>query len=430
MQRKIAVIGTGYVGLTAGACLAYLGHKVICVDKKTDIILKLQKGEIPIFEPGIGKFLEKYKKNIKYTTNIKKTVKESEIIFIAVGTPSTEEGIINMGFFKKAIREIASNISDYRVIVIKSTVPVGTGEWVKGEIKKYYQGEFSVVSNPEFLSEGRAIKDFLEPDRIIIGFEDQKAKAMILDVYSSISAPKLLVDIKSAELIKYASNAFLATKISFINEIASICEKAGGDITKVAQGIGMDKRIGPHFLRAGIGYGGSCFPKDVDGLLYISNKYQHNFELLRTVAEVNLKQQQKFVEKIKSLLLKTKGDTVCAWGLSFKPNTDDVRKSPAIFIINALCQEEIKVQVYDPIAMENAKKQIPFKNVQFCKNALEATKGADVLILLTEWPEFAEIDFREVKKRMRNLYVLDGRNHLEPEKIKSLGFCYEGIGKK
>jgi len=252
----------------------------------------------------------------------------------------------------------------------------------------------------------------------------------MLDIYSSINAPKLVVDIKSAELIKYAANAFLATKISFINEIANICEKAGGDITKVAQGVGMDKRIGPHFLKAGIGYGGSCFPKDVDGLLSISSNHQHNFGLLRTVSEVNIRQQERFVEKIKSILLKIKGDTVCVWGLSFKPNTDDVRKSPAVFIVNMLCRDGIKVKAYDPIAMENAKKELLFKNIQFCKSALEATEGADVLALLTEWPEFSEIDLKEVKKRVRNYYILDGRNQFEPEEMKKLGFYYQGIGRR
>jgi UDPglucose 6-dehydrogenase len=311
MQRKITIIGTGYVGLTTGACFAYLGHKVICVDRNKNRISELINGEIPIYEPGIKELLEKYKENIKYTDKIKGAIKDSEIIFVAVGTPSRKDGSIVMEYFKKAVKEIAENMTNYQVIVNKSTVPVGTGDWTEKEIKKYYKGPFSIVSNPEFLSEGTAIRNFLNPDRIIIGTEDKKAKEIMLDIYSSVDAPKLVVDVKSAELIKYASNAFLATKISFINEIANICEKTGGDITKIAEGIGMDKRIGPYFLKAGLGYGGSCFPKDVDGLLAISNSYEHNFELLRAVAEVNKRQQKKFVEKIKSILLKTKGDTVC-----------------------------------------------------------------------------------------------------------------------
>jgi len=430
MQRNIAIIGTGYVGLTTGACFAYLGHRVICVDKNVKKILRLRKGEIPIYEPGIEEILKKYKKNINYTSDIKKAIKESQILFIAVGTPSTEDGRINMQYFRNAVRKIAENMDSYRVIVDKSTVPVGTADWVKEEIKKHYKGKFSIVSNPEFLSEGSALKDFLKPNRIVIGVEDEEAKEIMLDIYSSIQAPKLIMDTKSAELTKYAANAFLATKISFINEIANLCEKVDGDIAKVARGIGMDKRIGPKFLRAGIGYGGDCFPKDVDGLLSISDSYQHNFNLLRTVSEVNKRQQEKFIEKIKSVLLKIKGDTVCAWGLSFKPNTDDVRKSPAVFIISALCKEGINIKAYDPIAMKNAKKELAFQNIQFCKSAIEATKEADVLVLLTEWPEFSEINFKEVKKRMRNCYILDGRNYLEGEKIKALGFYYQGIGRK
>ncbi|MFA5599169.1 MAG: UDP-glucose/GDP-mannose dehydrogenase family protein [Phenylobacterium sp.] len=430
MQRKIAIIGTGYVGLTTGACFAYLGHKVVCVDKDKLKIEKLIRGKVPIYEPGIEGILQKYSKNIEFTTDVKKAVKENQVLFIAVGTPSGSDGNIDMTFFKKAIAEIGENMDGYRVIVNKSTVPVGTGEWAKEELKKYYKGKFSVVSNPEFLREGSAIKDFLTPDRIIVGTDDEKAKEIMLDIHSSINAPFLITDIKSAEIIKYASNAFLATKISFINEIANICEKVGGDIVEVSRGVGMDARIGSKFLNAGIGYGGSCFPKDVDGLLSISTNHQHNFELLRAVAEVNRRQQERFIEKIKSILLKTKGDTVCVWGLSFKPNTDDVRKSPAIFIVNALCNQGIRVQVYDPIAMENAKKELPYENVHFCRDAFKAAEGADVLTLLTEWPEFSEIDFKKIKKKMRHHHVLDGRNHLESEEIKVLGFCYEGIGRK
>ncbi len=429
MQRKIGIIGTGYVGLTTGACLAYLGHKVICVDKDENKIKKLINGEVPIYEPGIEDILKRHKENICYTTDIKKAVKESEALFVAVGTPSGKDGSIDMSFFKKAIEEIAENMNQYIVIVNKSTVPVGTGEWTKENVKKIFKGKFAVVSNPEFLREGSAVSDFLEPDRVVIGTDDEKAKDIMLDIYSSIKAPKLVTDIKSAELIKYAANAFLATKISFINEIANICEKVDGDVLKVAEGVGMDKRIGSKFLNAGIGYGGSCFPKDVEGLLFISNNYNHNFSLLRTVSEVNRRQQERFVEKIKSVLLKTKGDTVCVWGLSFKPNTDDVRKSPAIFIVNELCREGVKVKVYDPIAINNAKQELP-ESVIFCNSAIEATDGADVLALLTEWPEFSEIGLSEIKKNMRNHYILDGRNHLEREEAKSLGFNYQGVGRK
>jgi len=430
MRRKITIIGTGYVGLTVGVCLAYLGHKIICVDKNKKKVARLIKGESLIFEPGIRDIVSEYKENIEYTTDIKRAIEQSEIIFIAVGTPSKEDGSINMNYFKRAVEKIAENMSGYCIIVNKSTVPVGTGEWVKKKIREHYKGEFSVVSNPEFLSEGSAVKDFLEPDRLVIGTEDDKSKDIMLDIYSSINAPKLVVDIRSAEIIKYAANAFLATKISFINEIANICEKTGGDIINVSQGIGLDKRIGPKFLRAGIGYGGSCFPKDISGLISISDSFKHDFEILKAVARVNKKQQKKFVKKIKDLLLKTKGEKVCVWGLSFKPNTDDVRKSPAVAIVSALCRDNIKVRAYDPVASENAKKELRFDNICFCKSAIEAAKGSDILTLLTDWPEFREVNLREVKKKMNNYYILDGRNCLEKKKVKDLGFYYEGIGRK
>ncbi len=428
MQRKIAIIGTGYVGLTTGACLSYLGHKVVFVDKDEDKINMLLKGEVPIYEPGVDDILEKHKDKISYTTDIEKAVKQSEVLFIAVGTPSGKDESIDMTFFRKAVKQIAENINSYKVIVNKSTVPVGTGEWTKEEIKKHYKGKFSVASNPEFLREGSAISDFLEPDRVVIGVSDKKAEEIMLDIYSSVKSKKLVTDIKSAELIKYTANAFLATKISFINEIANICEKVDGDVIKVAEGVGMDKRIGPKFLSAGIGYGGSCFPKDVEGLLSISNSYNHNFSLLRAVSDVNRRQQERFVEKIKSVLLKVKGDIVSVWGLSFKANTDDVRKSPAIFIVNELCREGIKVKAYDPIALNNAKKELP-GSVCFCNSALEAVEEADVLALLTDWPEFSEIDLKQVKQKMRKHNIIDGRNHIDSEIAKNLGFTYKGTGR-
>lgn len=430
MQRKISVIGTGYVGLTTGVCLAYLGHKVICVDKDKNKTQRLQKGVVPIYEPGLDEILKKHRKNLEFTTNTKDAVQKSEVIFIAVGTPSQKDGDIDMTYFRQAIREIAKILDSYKIIVNKSTVPVGTGEWTKKEIKKHYKGDFSIVSSPEFLREGSAIKDFLEPDRIVIGVEDEKAKEIMLDIFSSIKAPKVITDIKSAEMIKYAANAFLATKISFINEIANLCEKAGADVKKVAEGIGLDKRIGPKFLNAGIGYGGSCFPKDVDGLNKIAEQKKYNFHLLKAVSLVNKNQQKKFLHKIKKTLKKIDGKTVCIWGLAFKPNTDDVRKSPAIEIIKGLQRSDYKIQVYDPVATENAKKELPKKNIKFCKTALEAAKNADVLALVTEWPEFSEINMKKVKKLMRHPYFLDGRNQLEPEEMKKLGFYYEGIGRK
>jgi len=430
MQKKIAVIGTGYVGLTIGVCLAYLGHKVVCLDKNKSKIQKLKRGVVPIFEPGLDEILKKHQKNIKFTTNFKNAVYKSEVIFICVGTPSKKDGSIELAQFKEAVRNIAKHLDSYKVIVNKSTVPVGAGDWTEKEIKKYWKGDFSVVSNPEFLREGSALKDFLEPDRIVIGARDNKAKEIILDIYSSIKAPKIITDIKSAELIKYAANAFLATKISFINEIANICEKIGGDIKKVAEGVGSDKRIGSKFLRAGIGYGGDCFPKDIDGLIKMADHKKYNFRLLKAVTEVNKNQQRYFVRRIKKILKKVNGKIVCIWGLAFKPNTDDIRKSPAIEIIQKLQKEDYKIQAYDPVATKNAQKELLKKNIKFCKSAVEAAKNADILALVTEWPEFSEIDMKKVKNLMHHPYFLDGRNQFEPGELKRLGFYYEGVGRK
>jgi len=431
MKRNITIIGTGYVGFITGVCFASLGHRVICVDKDQDKIKSLKNGQVPIYEPGLNKIFKKYRKNIFFTTDFKKAINNSEIIFIAVNTPSKKGGKIEIKYFEEAIRKIAKLINNYKIIVNKSTVPVGTGEWVKREIQKHYKKDFSVVSNPEFLREGSALSDFLKPDRIIIGAEDEKSKKIILDIYSKIKAPRLVVDIKSAELIKYAANAFLATKISFVNEIANLCEKINGDVAKVAQGIGLDKRIGPKFLNAGIGYGGSCFPKDIRGLDSIGKKYKYNFNIIKAVMLVNEKQQKKFVAKIRQILNKTGGNIIGVWGLSFKPNTCDVRKSPAIEIIKALQKDtNYRIQAYDPVAIENAKKEISSKNIKFSKNALEAVKDADILILVTDWPEFSKINISKVKKLMHQHYILDGRNQLNPKEIKKLGFYYEGIGRK
>lgn len=429
MKRKIAIIGIGYVGLSTAACFAYLGHKVIGFDSDKEKIKKIKRGIMPIFEPGIDDLIKKYKKNIFFTERIDRAVQESEVIFICVGTPSKKEGKIEMKYFYGAVKEIAKFIKEGKIIVNKSTVPVGTGDKTKEIIKKFFKGKFSVVSNPEFLREGSAIKDFLEPDRIVIGVEDDYSKEVMLDIYSSINAPKVICDIKSAEMIKYASNAFLATKISFINEIANICERVGADIKKVAQGMGLDRRIGKSFLNAGIGYGGSCFPKDIEGLNFIANSHRYDFRLLKAVKEVNEYQQKKFVNEVKKILRKINGKFIGVWGLSFKPNTDDVRKSPAIEIIKRL-QKNYKIQAYDPVANKNAKEDLKDKNIKYCASAFSAVKGVDVLLLLTDWPEFAEIDMRKVKKLMNNYYILDGRNQLNSEEVKKIGFFYKGIGYK
>jgi UDPglucose 6-dehydrogenase len=433
---KISIIGTGYVGLTTGVAIASLGNKVICVDKEEEKINKLNKGIIPIYEPDLEDLLCKFKANIEFTTDLEYAVKKSEVIFICVGTPSREDGSIDMSYFKEAVRDIAQLINGYKIIVNKSTVPVGTADWVKEEISIYYKGEFSVISNPEFLREGSALKDFLEPDRIVIGVEDEKAKTIMLEIYSKINAPKVITDIRSAEMIKYGANAFLAMKISFINEIANICEKVGADVKKVAEGIGLDKRIGPYFLNAGIGYGGSCFPKDISALISIANDYDYDFKLLKAVAEVNEAQQERFVRKIISILWKEKEDLVAVWGLAFKPNTDDVRKSPAIKIIRRLIEEGYKVKAYDPKAMDNARKEFEIlgkkylDNVCFCNGPYEAVENAYALALVTEWSDFLNLDMKKVKSLMSKPYLFDGRNMFEPEEMRRLGFYYEGVGRK
>jgi len=435
-MRKITIIGTGYVGLTTGVAFAFLGNKVICMDKDEEKINNLNKGIILIYEPGLEELLTSVKNNVEFTTDIEYAVNESEVIFICVGTPSREDGSIDMSYFKEAIGEIAKVINGYKVIVNKSTVPVGTADWVKEEIKKCFKGEFSVVSNPEFLREGSALKDFLEPDRIVIGVEDEIAKKIMSEIYSKINAPKVITDIRSAEMIKYAANAFLAMKISFINEIANICERIGADVKKVAEGIGLDKRIGPYFLNAGVGYGGSCFPKDIDGLLMIANDHNYDFKLLKAVAEVNEYQQERFVRKIVDTLRRENGNTVAILGLAFKPNTDDVRKSPAIRIIKRLIEEGYKVKVYDPKAMNNAKKEFEIlgklylDNICFCDDPYETVKDAYVLAIVTEWSDFLKLDMKRVKNLMYKPYLFDGRNTFEPKEIKRLGFYYEGIGRK
>lgn len=432
-MNKIAIIGTGYVGLTVGLCLASLRHKVFCVDKNKEKIGQLKRGESPVFEPGTKKFLKRYKGNICFTDDLRSAVLKSSIIFIAVETPTRKDGSFDFRALKGAIRDIKKalkNQREYKVIVIKSTVPVGTTEWVKEEIKKVYRDNFSIVSNPEFLREGSAINDFLKPDRVVIGVDDKRAERIMLSVYSKIKAPKVVTAIKNAEIIKYASNAFLATKISFINEIANICEKTGGDVKKVAEGVGLDHRIGNSFLDAGIGYGGSCFPKDIDGLIKYAGHKGYNPGLLKAVSSINKMQQENFVKKIEEVLKRVKGNTVCVLGLSFKPNTDDIRKSAAIEVIKKLVKNGYKVRAYDPVAARKAQKELGTKNVKLFRTALEAVKNSDVLAITTGWPEFLTINMTKVKKAMRHPNILDGRNIFEPGNMKKLGFYYEGVGRK
>lgn len=430
---NITIIGTGYVGLVTGACFADLGNCVYCVDSDKKKIDSLKKRNITIYEPGLEEMVERNmkEKRLSFSTSIKDTVRKSEIIFICVGTPSKDNGEADLLALEKVSKEIAKNINSYKLIVEKSTVPVETGEWVKKTINNFKSRrvKFDVASNPEFLREGTAIKDFMQPDRIVIGAESQKAKKILSDLYRPLNAPMVLTDIKSAEIIKHASNSFLATKISFINAISTICEKAGADIEEVAKGIGLDGRIGEEFLRAGTGFGGSCFPKDLSAFIHIAEKLGYNFALLEEVKKINEGQKDLIIEKISRLIWNIPGKTIGVLGLSFKPNTDDIRNAPALDIINRLIVQGAGIRAYDPKAMEKSKKVLN-KNIIYCKDAYNAATGSDCLVVLTDWNEFKELDFKKLKKLLKQPIIIDGRNIYDPVKMKKLGFVYTGVGRK
>ncbi|MCX5705761.1 MAG: UDP-glucose/GDP-mannose dehydrogenase family protein [Candidatus Omnitrophica bacterium] len=429
---KITIMGSGYVGLVTGACFAELGNTVICADNDAKKISGLKKGISPIFEPGLEELIANNvkAKRLSFSTDIKGAVKSSEIIFIAVGTPPQDSGEADLTGIENVARNIALSMSGYRLIVEKSTVPVETGEWVKKTISSHIGSgiKFDVASNPEFLREGSAISDFMHPDRIVIGVESKKARDLLIALYRPLNAPIVVTNIKSAELIKHASNAFLATKISFINAISQICDKVGADVEEVAQGMGLDRRIGRSFLSTGIGYGGSCFPKDLDAFIHISDKIGYNFSLLKSVKAINEEQRRFILKKIKSVLWIIKDKTIGVLGLSFKPDTDDIRNAPAIELIRALQEEGAKIKVYDPQAMKKAKQVL--KKVIFCKNSYEVCKGSDCLLVVTEWNEFKELDFAKIKKLLKRPLLIDGRNMYEPEKLINAGFTYVGIGRK
>jgi len=428
---NISIIGSGYVGLVTGACFAELGNKVICADNDKAKIASLKKGIIPIYEPGLEELVAKNlkKKRLEFTSNLKDAVKCSEIIFIAVGTPSLENGEADLTGIENVAHTIAANMTSYRLIVEKSTVPVETGKWVKHTIANYVKKsvKFDVASNPEFLREGSAISDFMHPDRIVIGVESKTAKDTLVNLYKPLGAPIVVTNIKSAELIKHASNAFLATKISFINAVSQICDRVGADVLEVAKGMGLDKRIGQAFLNAGSGYGGSCFPKDLDAFVTISEKLGYDFELLKSVRRINNEQKEFVLKKIKDVLWIIKNKTIGVLGLSFKPNTDDIRNAPSLEIIKALQAEGAFVRVYDPSSMEKA--QNALNGVKFCKDSYDAAKGCDCLLVITEWDEFKELDFKRAKKLMKRPVIIDGRNIYESKAFEDLGFTYIGIGR-
>ena len=426
---RMAVIGTGYVGLVAGACLADLGNEVICADIDAQKIEMLKRGEIPIYEPGLEGLVARNvsEKRLSFSTDTANSVKNSDTIFIAVGTPQSKNGEADLKYVMEVAKIIGENTTSPKIVVDKSTVPVGTSREVKKIIEKYSKAKVSVVSNPEFLREGSAVKDFLEPDRIVIGSDDESATKAMLEIYRPLGSEVLVTSPESAELIKYASNAFLATKISFINEIANLCERTGADVSEVARGMGLDKRIGKDFLNAGCGYGGSCFPKDVQALKKISKDAGYSFRIIEEVEGVNERQKIVPFQKLKKELGSLNGKKIVLLGLAFKPNTDDMREASSIEIANSLVAENAQVVAVDPIAKKNAQKIL--RGIEYSDSPYDAAKGADAIILATEWNEFRELDFEKIGKSMKTKIIIDGRNIYDRKKMQSLGFKYVGIGR-
>ena len=440
---RIAIIGTGYVGLVTGTCFSETGLTVTCIDIDEEKIRKLQNGIVPIYEPGLDRMLKKNlaKNRLFFTTSLKEGIEGAEAIFIAVGTPPGEDGSADLQYVLSVARDIGKHLNDYAVIVTKSTVPIGTSEKVRNAIKEELDKrgvdiEFDVASNPEFLKEGDAINDFMKPDRIVIGVEREKAKKIMKKLYHPFvlnGHPILFMDIPSAEMTKYAANSMLATRISFMNDLSVLCEKVGADINLVRKGIGSDPPIGPKFLYAGTGYGGSCFPKDVKALIKTSDEYNHSLEILKAVEKVNERQKGVLIEKIIFHFGSEdaiKGKTFAVWGLSFKPNTDDMREAPSIVVINRLLQLGAKIKAYDPVAMNEAKKIFDEEKVYFAKDQYDAAEGADALLIVTEWNEFRLPNFERLKKIMNEHIIFDGRNIFELEMLKGKGFVYHSIGRK
>jgi len=428
---KICVIGAGHVGLVTSACFAQLGHSVINVDNDKIRIRNLMKGSMPFFEPGLERLVKENRKNgrLGFSASVVDGVKKCGLIFICVGTPPREDGEADLSSVEKVVRKIARSLSGYKTIVEKSTVPVNTWKWIKHTVGLYSgQGaDFDVAVNPEFLREGSAVRDFLKPDRIVIGVENERARKIILEAYRKIKCPKIITNLPTAEMIKHASNSFLATKISYINAVANLCEKVGADVQSVAQGMGYDPRIGKAFLSAGAGYGGFCFPKDLAAFIYIAEKNGYDFAILKAVQKVNEEQKRAVARKVKEALWVLKDKVIGVLGLSFKPDTDDMRLAPSIDIIKALQSDGARIKAFDPAAMANAKKLL--RGVRFCKNAYSAAEGCDCVLVLTEWDEFRDLDLGKLKRLMKIPVIIDGRNIFKPEQMKKLGFVYKGIGR-
>ena len=440
---KITVIGAGHVGLVTGACFAELGNEVLCVDHDKKKIRTIENVGIPFYEPGLDKLVHtnSVEGRLLFSSDTKAAISASKVIFICVGTPSLRTGEVDLSSIKKTASQIAQSFlptltnkkqagNNYKLIVEKSTVPVETGEWLLNTLQqKAPKGaEFDVASNPEFLREGSAIHDFMHPDRVIIGVSSDRAVSHLVQLYSSLNAPILVTDIKSAELIKHASNSFLAMKISFINAVANICEKTGADILKVAKGMGLDVRIGEDFLKAGIGYGGSCFPKDVSAFIDIAKKLGCDFKLLEEVRNINEKRRIHFVKRVEKVLGGFKNKTIAILGLSFKPDTDDIREAPSIYIIKELLKKKIKsIRAFDPQAMDNMKRMYP--DITYCDSLYKAVKGADALLILTEWKDFRHLDLLKIKSSLKKPIIADGRNLYDPGKMKRMGFTYIPVGR-
>lgn len=438
---NISIIGAGYVGLVTGACLSSMGMRVLCCDMDETRIANLKKGIFPIYEPCLENLVQNCVKSLKrldFTTDMEKATAHADILFICVNTPTLENNLCDLGNVLKAVREIALYMDSRKTVVNKSTVPVGTGQKVKKEIEKVLKErnknlEFDVVSNPEFLKEGSAVYDFINPERIVIGAENEQAVNKMKEVYKEqiqYNIPVLVTSIETAEMIKYASNAFLAAKISFINEIANICEYCGADVSFVAKGMGMDSRIGPRFLNPGPGFGGSCFPKDVRALTGMCGAYGYTSGFLNSILEVNSRQKDRILQKIESRLGRMEGSKIAVLGVAFKPETDDIRESPSLGIIAGLLDRKAAVSVYDPKAMQNMKKEYPELKVRYCRDAYSACAHSDCIVIATDWKEFAGLDLKRLAAIVSNPVFLDLKNMFEPEDVKSFGFIYEGVGRK
>ena len=430
-MKHISIVGSGHVGLVTGACLAELGNRVICMDDDFEKIEMLKGGAIPLYEPGLEQLVHRNMKSsrLSFATSVEEGVKQAEIIFICVGTPMKPNGEADLSCMENASARIAKAIDNYKVIVDKSTVPVGTGNWVKKIVNLNNPNNpgFDVVSNPEFLREGKAIYDFMHPDRIVLGVEGERAAKIMTELYEPLHAPVIVTNIETAELIKHASNAFLALKISYINAIANICEKVGADVVKVAEGMGYDRRIRREFLDAGVGYGGYCLPKDLAAFIRIAEEADYDFELLKAVQKINDARRELIIKKFRNALWNLNSKTIGVLGLSYKPNTDDMREAPSIEIIKKLQQEGAGIKAYDPQAMENAKAIL--KDVQYCQSPYEVAEGSDALFIITEWDEFKNLDLSKVRRLLKQPVIIDGRNLLDPYEMKRLGFIYQGVGR-